>query len=125
MNLQNIFGILLTLSLADRFGTQGVIGLVIAVAKGFETLLVDSFLLSCRALGRGAEEVLWSALLQKASLNGFKSLTAEYLRTPKNNQVADLFDRFGMERLNSAQNHVEYHLSLPCHAKSSAWIKTT
>ena len=114
--------ILLSLSLADRFCDQGVIGLVIAVAEEFEIMRLDSFLLSCRAIGRGAENVLWSALLQHASLNGFKLLIAEYIRTPKNSQVADIFDRFGMKRVYSDQNRTEYHLPLPCYEKSPAWI---
>ncbi len=123
--LNNPKNIMLTLSLADRFGEQGVIGLAIAVAEGVEILRVDSFLLSCRALGRGAEDVLWSALVQKASLNGFRLLKAEYLRTLKNNQVSDLFDRFGMERLTSNQSCTEYQLALPCLVKSPAWITVT
>lgn len=121
--LDNPQNILLTLALADRFGDQGVIGLIIAVAEGRERLHVDSLLFSCRAIGRGAEEVLWSALIQEASIRGFGSLTAEYLRTPKNNQVADLFDRLGMERVGGDQNRTEYRLTLPHRALSPEWIE--
>ena len=121
--LNNSKNILLTISVADRFGDQGVVGLIIALAKESETLHLDSFLLSCRALGRGVEDALWAALLQEASSKEFKLLTAEYLRTPKNNQVENLFERLGMERVSTDLGCTKYNLSLPYLVKAPAWIE--
>ena len=59
--------ILLALRLRDKFGDQGIVGLVLAVPTGHGmTLAVDSFLVSCRALGRGVEEALWAAMVNRA-----------------------------------------------------------
>jgi FkbH-like protein len=43
-----------TVDVSDRFGSYGLTGLLIYSASG-KTLLVDTLLLSCRALGRGVE----------------------------------------------------------------------
>ncbi len=44
----------LTLRLADKFGDQGIVGVLLAVpGEQAGSLMVDSFLISCRALGRG------------------------------------------------------------------------
>src|SRR5205807_2579513 len=73
-------GILLSLTLKDRFGDQGIVGLAIALnGSDSNALKVDSFLLSCRAIGRGAERVLWAKLVQRASNMGYSLLKAEYI----------------------------------------------
>lgn len=115
--------ILLTLSLSDRFSDQGIVGLAIGVSgERPQELRVDSFLLSCRALGRGAEQALWASLVSRAAAMGYRGLSAEYLRTAKNEQVAGLFDLLGMQRVANGQDRIAYHLSLPTEAQSPAWL---
>lgn len=115
--------ILLTLSLSDRFSDQGIVGLAIGVRGDRpDELQVDSFLLSCRALGRGAEQTLWASFVSKATALGYKSLFAEYLRTAKNQQVEGLFDQLGMERIESGKDRSGYRLRLPARAEFPPWI---
>ena len=116
--------LLLTLSLSDRFGDQGIIGLAIGVrGESDEEMRVDSFLLSCRALGRGAEQALWGSLLTKARALGYRTVRAEYLPTAKNQQVADLFDRFGMTREKHGDAGSSYTLQLSALPKFPAWLE--
>jgi len=115
--------VLLTLALSDKFSDQGIVGLAIGVrGEGPQELRVDSFLLSCRALGRGAEEVLWASLVAKAAALGYRELRAEYLPSGKNQQVADLFDRLGMERIAGSADPTAYQLRLPAQVTSPAWV---
>jgi FkbH-like protein len=58
--------ILLALRLRDKFGEQGIVALLLASWRGEGTLKVDSFLVSCRALGRGVEDVLWTMVVNRA-----------------------------------------------------------
>ncbi len=117
----------LTLSLSDRFSDQGIVGLAIGLAgERTDTMRVDVFLLSCRALGRGAEQVLWASLVTKAAALGYRMLQAEYLPTAKNGQVADLFDRLGMERVGGDENgRSAYQMSLEERVQSPAWVSVT
>lgn len=116
--------LLLILSLSDRLSDQGIVGLAIG-ARGErpQEMKVDSFLLSCRALGRGAEQALWASLVSKAAAMGYTGLSAEYLRTAKNEQVANLFDRLGMQRVASGPDRAAYHLTLPAEARPPAWLE--
>ena len=119
----NSRNILLTVSLSDRFGDQGIIGLIIGVMQSNNILFIDSFLLSCRALGRGAENVLWYVFLGKALKKNISTIRAEYIYAQKNSQVSDLFDRLGMIRLEKNKINISYELNFPHKVKKPNWIK--
>ena len=123
--------LLLTLSLRDRFGDQGVVGLVIALAVEEDEAMVDTFLLSCRALGRGAEDALWAVLVRRLSEKGFSTLRAAYVPSGKNIQCRQLFDRLGMmlesdvlkEEAVDSERH--YVLALPSVPAVPDWLSVT
>ncbi len=52
----------MALRLRDKFGDQGIAAVLLAAPVDREKVAVDSFLISCRALGRGVEDALWSAM---------------------------------------------------------------
>lgn len=122
--MRNRANVLLTLSLRDKFADQGIVGLAIALAQPDErTAMVDTLLLSCRAIGRGAEQALWSHLLERLIELRYTRLLASFHRTDKNEQVADLFDRFGMTRTDDrTSSHVDYDLALPAAMPVPSWI---
>ena len=78
----------------DRFGDSGLTGVLIAIPEG-TGLRVDTWLMSCRVLGRRLDEVMFAALVRYAGENGFAYITGEYLSTAKNSQVADIYLRLG------------------------------
>jgi FkbH-like protein len=99
----------LALRLRDKFGDQGIIALLLAVPSGDNgTLVVDSFLVSCRALGRGVEDALWAAALRRANRQNVRRLEAEYIPTAKNNIVANLYDRLGLQRVDQNSSSTRY-----------------
>lgn len=67
----------------DRFGDQGLVGVLEFTALG-ETLRVDTFLLSCRVLGRGVEARLLDALSTEARARGLASIDLPFVRTARN-----------------------------------------
>jgi FkbH-like protein len=79
----------------DKFGDSGLTGVAILRYQG-SAVSVDSFLLSCRVIGRGVEFSVWNGLLEHAATRGAHKLEAEYLATAKNDQVKDFFDRVGL-----------------------------
>jgi FkbH-like protein len=101
----------LALRLRDRFGDQGIVALLLAVpAEGDATLAVDSFLVSCRALGRGVEDALWAAMVNRAHRQNVLKLEAQYLATAKNGIVADLYDRLGLRPIEQNSSSTCYEL---------------
>ena len=80
-----------TLAVADRFGDNGITGLMILKPENGWT--IDTLLMSCRVLGKGIEEAFFKSVISR--YNGV--LTAQYIPTAKNEQVADFYDRMGMK----------------------------
>src|SRR6185369_10108215 len=75
----------------DRYGDYGVVGLVIACAEpGADSLIVEQFLLSCRALGRGVEHRMMVHLGQVARSRGRSRLVFRARRTLRNAPALDL-----------------------------------
>lgn len=82
------------LSLRDRFGGMGIVGAAI-VRHEAAVSRIDSFLLSCRVIGRGVEDVLLAACVAASRRRGKSALHGCYLPTRKNGQVADFYPRRG------------------------------
>jgi FkbH-like protein len=84
------------LDLRDRFGANGIVGCGI-LRRSLDAALIDTLLLSCRVIGRGAEAVLVNRLARLARDMGATTLVGEYIPSERNAQVADLYRRLGFE----------------------------
>nr|WP_241744257.1 HAD-IIIC family phosphatase [Cellulosimicrobium arenosum] len=71
------------LRVADRFDDHGLVGVLVAVPEG-EDLRIDTFVLSCRVLGRTAERALLDALRTWAVAQGRTRILAELVPTDRN-----------------------------------------
>ena len=85
-----------TLRLQDRLGDNGIVAVVIARAAG-QVLRVDSWVMSCRVLGRRVEQATLDVLARLARARGCKRLVGEYRPTAKNAMVAALYTDLGFE----------------------------
>lgn len=75
----------------DRFGDYGVVGAAIVEANGE----IDTFLLSCRALGRGIEQAMLADAAAKAARRGFGPLSARLEEHPRNEPARRFFAALG------------------------------
>jgi FkbH-like protein len=92
---------ILTVHVSDRFGSYGLTGLVIYRVEA-DAVVVDTFLLSCRVLGRGVEHRMLSELGRAAQQRSLGTVEVPYLRAPRN-MPALLF----LESVGLAFQHVE------------------
>jgi FkbH-like protein len=115
--------IALALRLRDKFGDQGIVALSIA-APGTEdgALVVDSLLVSCRALGRGVEDALWSAMLNRALAGGARKLHAEFFATAKNGLATKFYDKVGLRCVERDSSAASYQLEPIIPYPSPSWI---
>ena len=74
-------------TLEDKFGDNGLIGVIILKKENDSTLFIDSWLMSCRVLKRTMENFVLNALVSLCRQNGFTHLKGEYLPTDKNEMV--------------------------------------
>lgn len=88
----------LTLRLTGRFGDAGLVGTCILRYEN-DTARMDSFLVSCRVLGRGVEQLLLAAASRRARDRGCRVVLGEYYATAKNGQTADFYARMGFDEV--------------------------
>jgi FkbH-like protein len=93
--------------LSDRFGDNGLISVVIAKRDGSSGAYIDTWLMSCRVLGRRVEEACLNALVSACQSRGVTQLIGVYKPTEKNVIVRDLYTRLGFREIQSNSNSGE------------------
>jgi FkbH-like protein len=88
----------LQLRLVDRFGDNGIIGIVIATPQD-DCLKIDTWLMSCRVVGRHVEQATINIVVEQARKLHADRLLGEYLPTKKNDMVRDHYQRLGFSKV--------------------------
>lgn len=88
-------------TLRDRFGEHGLIAVVI-LEKRENELFVNEWLMSCRVLKRGMEQFIADSILRAAREAGVARVVGEYIPTPKNAMVKDLYASMAFARWTTA-----------------------
>ena len=83
----------------DKFGDNGITGVYI-VKKNEDSWLIDTFLLSCRIIGRGIEHAILSEILKDAKANGIKEIKAQFIPTQKNKPAENFLPDYGFTKQN-------------------------
>ena len=78
---------------------NGIIAIVIGRTTALDTITIDTWLMSCRVLGRRVEELVLATVAQAAKKAGATRLVGTYLPTKKNSLVAEHFAKLGFEKL--------------------------
>ncbi len=79
---------------SDRFGDYGLVGLMLFM-KELDSLKIDTFLLSCRVLGRGVEYQMLKILGEIAQEANLSTVKATYIQTKKNLPALNFLEKFG------------------------------
>ena len=86
-------------TLKDKFGDYGLISVVIMDKQPENTLFISEWVMSCRVLKRSMEEFILDEIIRTAEEHGFDKVTGEYIRTPKNNMVSELYKKMGFQEV--------------------------
>ncbi|MDR1377173.1 MAG: HAD-IIIC family phosphatase, partial [Synergistaceae bacterium] len=82
--------------LSDRFGDYGRICLAIARLNAPEAV-IDTFLMSCRVMGRGVEDAVLGCVERALAAEGAAAIRGEYRETNKNEPVREFWNKMGYE----------------------------
>ncbi len=81
--------------LRDRFGDNGIVGFWLAVPRATGEWEIESWVMSCRVIGRGLEDLMFNIMLEGARAAGARQLRAIYRPTAKNKLVAGVLPGLG------------------------------
>lgn len=126
----------LQLRLVDVYGDNGIIGLVIGRRTADAAFLVDTWLMSCRVLGRQVEEATLNLIADQARELGCTSVIGEYRPTAKNGMVREHYRKLGfaieqeredgsaswklpLDQFQSRATHMVVREGTPCQAPTS------
>ncbi|HTQ40747.1 MAG TPA: HAD-IIIC family phosphatase [Pirellulales bacterium] len=99
---------LYAISLQDRFGKQGLIGAAI-VERRSDAWLLDTFLMSCRALGRGVEDAFLATLATEAAEAG-SALHGTFISTKKNAPARQFLERLNIPLQSAGDENLKFKI---------------
>lgn len=86
--------------LVDRLSDNGIIAIVIG-RRNSDDIAIDTWLMSCRVLGRQVEQATLSVIAQEAVRLGATGLIGEYIPSAKNDMVREHYARIGFLRIDA------------------------
>jgi len=113
----------LAIKVRDRFGDHGLVGVAITRDEA-ETCDIETFLLSCRVIGRAVETVFLSYLARGAATRGRRRLAGRFIPTRKNAPARDFYARHGFQLLEENHDGSVWALDLQHHTIATPeWIR--
>jgi FkbH-like protein len=112
-------------SLEDRFGDNGIISVVI-IKKEKESWYLDTFLMSCRVIGRTVESAILALLAQEAREANVESMIGDFLPTKKNILARDIYPQHAFEKVQENSGNIRYKLELAnTNLSAPEWFEIT
>ena len=105
------------ISVADKFGDNGITGCIMVKPTPVPSLKgrayeIDTFLLSCRILGKGIEIAFIKKIFSILKGEGIKEVKAIYIPTAKNAQVKDFYEKCGFTLFSKKEGEKLYKIDL-------------
>jgi FkbH-like protein len=94
----------LQVRLADIFGDNGMISVVICRPGDAGVWEIDTWLMSCRVLGRKVEHMVLGEILNHTHLAGIRKLVGMYRPTDRNKLVLDHYARLGFAKVSEDES---------------------
>ncbi len=108
-------------SCRDRFADEGVIGAALVELTDDEWR-IDTFLLSCRVLGRSVEKAFLGIICDRAHAQGVRIIRGDFIRSARNAQTEGFFASCGFIVDELAADFSKWHLVLPASGVTPKWI---
>ena len=111
-----------SIKVEDKFGDNGITGAAI-VKKDLDCWIIDTFLLSCRIIGRRIEDVLFAYLLEKAREDKAKVIVGEFISTNRNAPAKDFYKQSNFTFRGKVNNKEIWEFDVSKDYKSPDFIK--
>lgn len=97
--------------LVDRFGDNGIISVIIcrSIAESWE---VDTWVMSCRVLGRGVEQAMLNEIAHRAITDQKSKIIGTFIDSGRNHLVQHHFEKLGFSETKSDAESSHWALTL-------------
>jgi FkbH-like protein len=102
--------------LRDKYADHGIISVVIVRCQAHGTLEIDSWLMSCRVLGRQVEQAVFCIVAEVARRRECQRIIGRYSATAKNGMVRDHYAGLGFQKADESGAEVTWVARTPPHA---------
>ena len=82
----------------DKFGDNGITGVFIVHKENPKEWFIDTFLLSCRVMGREVEKGILGHIINRAKENGVERIKTQFIPSQKNNPIEDFLPNCGFQK---------------------------
>ena len=111
------------INVRDRFGDNGVVGVMIVRTEG-ETWAFDTFLMSCRVIGRTVETAMLATVTEDALAAGATRLAGWFLPTRKNAPAEAIYADHGFKKTEESDDGSRWELDLATSpVEAPEWIQ--
>jgi FkbH-like protein len=117
-DIQNFMekGFVYDATIKDKFGNYGLTAVAVVLPESSKRFFLDTFLMSCRVLGRGVEFRFLDAIIRElCERYGTRTIGAEFVPTAKNIPASNFFKEFGFKEL-SEQDQAVQRFEMDCEA---------
>ncbi len=108
--------------LEDKFGDNGLISVMAGELKA-DVVSIRLWLMSCRVLKRGMENIMMDALIKHAQQAGCRKIIGYYVRTAKNKMVENLYKEFGFSCSSATKEKSEWELCIDDYQMKGKFIE--
>jgi FkbH-like protein len=112
-----------TVRLADRFGDHGLISVLFGRIET-NTLVVDGWLMSCRVLNRGVEQLLLNEMVAAAEPLGITQVVGSYVPSDRNALVKDLYKELGFSHVDGCNGVTTWCLEVKGFTPRPTWVSS-
>ncbi len=98
-----------SIQVSDIYGDNGITGVCI-VKLADESATIDTFLMSCRIMGRNVEYAFLGKVIELLRASGAKTIYASYKKTAKNTMVSEFYSKAGFTVTSADENGTIYQL---------------
>lgn len=107
-------------NVCDKFGDYGLVAVAIV---DINRQFLDSFLMSCRVMGKQVENYIINDIENDLLKQGIDVLYTEYIKTPKNKPVEKFFDGLGYEITESDRETTRYMINLKMRPNRNYYVE--
>ena len=98
----------------DKFGDNGITGVFIIKKENKKEWRIDTFLMSCRIMGRGIEKGIMAHIINKAKNNMVEKIKADFIPTQKNKPVENFLTDNKFKKVESSWTYkIKSEIKLP------------